>query len=74
MYMELDYRDNILLRCIVKHSVIRQCILVNYSMLMRSIHDFIALTKNNNIDLRLRSILLFLVSVIKSCIDLINML
>jgi len=27
-------------------------ILYNYSMLMRSIHDFIALTKNNNIDLR----------------------
>ena len=57
MYMELDYRDNILLRCIVKHSVIRQCILVNYSMLMRSIHDFIALTKNNNIVLRTKSAL-----------------
>ena len=26
------------------------CIIYNYSMLMRSIHDFIALTKDNNID------------------------
>ena len=26
-------------------------IIYNYSMLMRSIHEFIALTKNNNIDL-----------------------
>jgi hypothetical protein len=34
-------------------------VLYNYSMLMRAIHDFIALTKNNNIDLR----------TIKSCID-----
>ena len=73
MYIELDYRDNILLRCIVKHSVIRQCILVNYSMLMRSIHNFIALTKNNNIVLRTKSEFDIVIRVqcdkIMSCID-----
>ena len=30
---------------------LRTCILYSYSMSMRSIHDFIALNKNNNIDL-----------------------
>ena len=30
-------------------------IIYNYSMLMRSIHDFITLTKNNNIDMRAKS-------------------
>jgi hypothetical protein len=54
----IDSRDDIWMRADKGYDMKNDMlwyVLYNYSMLMRSIHDFIALTNNNNIDLRTKS-------------------